>query len=257
MISVLAALCSAVNLSLFAADLTEQQREGREVVRQILLDQTPTENSSITGVLKIRAKGAKPEEVPVKCEVILTATNWQVVYSSQFTNSAGGDMNFDRSHFNQLTILHTDAQPNRYLFPNVNRSPTDTNQFHQPKPEQLFAPFAGSDFWVADLGLEFLHWPDQRLLKKELRSSVSCYRLESVNPDPAPGAYARVLLWLMIEPPHGIVHAEAYDAAGKLMKEFDPKDLEKVNGQYQVQTLEIRNVKTGSRTRLEFNFDQK
>ena len=25
-------------------------------------------------------------------------------------------------------------------------------------------PFAGSDFWVADLGLEFFHWPEQKVL---------------------------------------------------------------------------------------------
>ena len=51
----------------------------------------------------------------------------------------------------------------------------------------------------------------------------------------------------------GIVHAEAYDVNGKLLKEFDPKSFKKVNGQWELQDMEIRNVQTGSRTRLEFD----
>ena len=46
-------------------------------------------------------------------------------------------------------------------------------------------PFAGSDFWIADLGLEFFHWPEQKVLKKEFRRNCSCVVLESTNPNPA------------------------------------------------------------------------
>ncbi len=118
------------------------------------------------------------------------------------------------------------------------------------------APFAGSDFWIGDLGLEFLHWPAQRLLKKEMRHSKSCDVLESINPAPVPGGYARVVSWIMIESPHGIVHADAYDAQGKLLKQFDPKDLEKVNGEYRVDEMQMRNRQTGSRTVIKLNFGQ-
>ena len=114
-------------------------------------------------------------------------------------------------------------------------------------------PFAGSDFWVADLGLEFLHWPHQRLLKKEMRHSKSCDVLESVNPAPVPGGYARVVSWIIIESPHGIVHADAYDAGGELLKRFDPTALEKVQGEYQLEEMEIRNRKTDTRTWIKFN----
>ena len=114
-------------------------------------------------------------------------------------------------------------------------------------------PFAGSDFWVADLGLEFLHWPHQRVLKNEMRHSKSCKVLESVNPQPVPGGYARVVSWIMIESPHGIVHADAYDARGESLKRFDPKSLEKVQGEYQLEEMEMRNRKTGSQTVIKFN----
>jgi hypothetical protein len=51
----------------------------------------------------------------------------------------------------------------------------------------------------------------------------------------------------------GIVMAKAYDAQDRLFKEFYPKDVKKVKGQWQVESLEIDNVQTGSRTRLEFD----
>src|SRR5207248_6071884 len=57
---------------------------------------------------------------------------------------------------------------------------------------QTMIPFAGSDFWVADLGLEFLDWPRQRAVQREMRKFKSCVMLESVNPNPAPGGYTRV-----------------------------------------------------------------
>jgi hypothetical protein len=37
-----------------------------------------------------------------------------------------------------------------------------------------------------------------------------------------------------------------------LLKVFDPKSFKKVNGQWELQDMEIRNVQTKSRTRIEF-----
>ena len=110
---------------------------------------------------------------------------------------------------------------------------------------------AGSDFWLSDLGLEFFHWPQQRLLKKQLKRGQSCNVLESVNPHPTTNGYSRVVSWIDIDS-GGIVHAEAYDQGKKLLKEFAPKEFKKVNGRWELSEMEIRNVKTGSRTRLEF-----
>ena len=124
--------------------------------------------------------------------------------------------------------------------------------------EQLMMPFAGSDFWVADLGLEFLHWPQQRVLRKEMRKGQACDVLESSNPHPVPGGYARVLSWIGTSHPNDtvLVHADAFDNRGKLLKQFDPKKLEKVNGAYQLESMEMYNEKTGSRTVIEFGFQR-
>jgi len=113
-------------------------------------------------------------------------------------------------------------------------------------------PFAGSDFLLADLGLEFFHWPGQKVLKREVHSSRGCTVLESTNPNPSTNGYSRVMSWIDTET-LGIVEAYAYDAKGKQLKDFYPKDFKKVDGQWQVQTFVMENVQTGSRSRLEFD----
>ena len=119
-------------------------------------------------------------------------------------------------------------------------------------------PFAGSDFRVADLGLEFFHWPEQKVLPNttNLKRGRAYTLLESTNPNSSTNGYSRVLSWIDKET-GGILEAEAYDAKGKLLKEFAPKSFKKVNGQWELQEMEIRNVQTGSRTRLEFDLKKK
>ena len=117
-------------------------------------------------------------------------------------------------------------------------------------------PFANSDFWICDLGLEFFHWPGQKIVKKENRRGRGCMVLESTNPEPSTNSYSRVLSWID-EESGGIVQAEAYDFKNKLLKEFAPKSFKKVNGQWELQDMEIRNDQTGSRTRIEFDLKPK
>ena len=116
-------------------------------------------------------------------------------------------------------------------------------------------PFAGSDFWLCDLGLEFFHWPQQKVVKKEFHRQCACTVLESTNPNPAADAYSRVVCWIDNDS-LGIVEAYAYDAKGKKLKNFYPKNLVKVNGQYQVETMIMENLQTGSKSTLEFDLDK-
>ena len=79
--------------------------------------------------------------------------------------------------------------------------------------------------------------------------------LESTNPNPSTNSYSRVVSWID-EESLGIVEAYAYDAKGKKLKNFYPKNFEKVNGAYQVQSLIMDNLQTGSRSRLEFDLQK-
>jgi hypothetical protein len=51
----------------------------------------------------------------------------------------------------------------------------------------------------------------------------------------------------------GIVKAYAYGANGRKVKDFYPKSFEKVNGQYQVESMIMENHPTDSKTTLEFD----
>ena len=88
-----------------------------------------------------------------------------------------------------------------------------------------------------------------------MRRSKSCDVLESVNPQPAAGGYARVVSWVTMDEPHGIVHADAYDAKGELLKQFDPTELKKVHGERQLAEMEMRNRQTGSHTWIKFDLE--
>jgi hypothetical protein len=51
----------------------------------------------------------------------------------------------------------------------------------------------------------------------------------------------------------GIVHADVFDAKGKLLKEFAPKTFKKINGQWQLEEMEMRNEQADSRTSIIFD----
>ena len=217
-------------------DPVQAEKEARILVHDIL-SQVPDKNSTNTGVLKIRDAQGNRREIPIRFEVFSTPTNWVSIYQTTATINGPGQ---------KLIVIHNGTQPNQYHLAN------DINPILPINPTNLMVPFANSDFWLGDLGLEFFHWPKQRLLKKELRRGQSCDVLESTNPQPGSNTYSRVVCWIDIDPPHGIIHADAFDSKGELLKQFDPKKLEKVHGQYQLESMEIRNHKTGSRTLIEF-----
>jgi hypothetical protein len=153
----------------------------------------------------------------------------------------------------RLVVVHADQRPNEYQWARI----ASANQLGASETlagGQAMIAFAGTDFWLADLGLEFFHWQEQRLVKKEMRKGRSCRVLESINPNPVPGNYARVLSWIDVET-SGLVRAEAYGPDHRLLKEFSIRGLTRVKGRWELKEMEIRNAQTDSRTRLEFQRD--
>jgi hypothetical protein len=233
-------ICLLATMNLRAAttnDLSDAEIQGRQLAQQ-LLEQRPNKDFTNSGVLQIRGVNGKRSEIPIRFQIIVTelnSLNWLSVYQAIMTNKEV-----------KLMVMHPpDTGANGYrLFGDGFQKNLAGNE--------TMTSFAGSDFWIADLGLEFFHWPEQKILKHEMRRGQPCKVLESTNPTPSTNGYSRVVSWIDNES-GGIVHAEAYDVNGKLLKEFDPKSFKKVNGQWELQDMEIRNVQTGSRTRLEFD----
>jgi hypothetical protein len=223
-------------------DLSDAEIQGRNLARQ-LCEQWPTTNFIQTGILNIRDAKGTSTNIPISFKTLATSDVWKTAYIK------GRDW---------WIIIHQNGQANRYIFleRNLEEKPWPSENFVHLDENQIMTPFANSDFWICDLGLEFFHWPEQKILKKENRRSRACNVLESTNPNPSANGYSRVVSWID-EESGGIVHAEAFDAQNKLLKEFDPKSFKKVNGQWELQEMEIRNVQTGSRSRIEFDLKSK
>jgi hypothetical protein len=216
--------------------------DGQALVAQ-LLAQTPAQNLTNRGVLKIRAGKGPWREVPVRFQIFATDAGWASVYETEGTNHG-------TTH---LTIARKTDGALEYRLAQTTNGACPDSAGQVLAGAATLVPFAGSDFWVADLGLEFLRWPTQRLLRKEMTRGQSCNVLESTAPAGQTNGYVRVLAWLDIDT-GGVVYAEAYDAKGKLLKEFAPKAVKKVGGQWELEEMEISNRQTGSRTRIQFNF---
>ena len=232
-------LCVATNAQT-TNGLSDAEIQGRQLARQ-LCEAPPTGNFTNTGVLQIRDGSGNRTNLNFYSEIFVTESSWWTSYRVALNTGTNIDS------FIITKVIHSTGQPNTYYL-------------HEGFCGQAFSdknaavPFANSDFWLCDLGLEFFHWPAQKILPKTttLKRSREYTLLESTNPNPPPNGYSRVVSWIDKES-GGILQAEAYDAQGKLLKVFEPKSFKKVNGQWELQEMEIRNVQTGSRTRLEFD----
>lgn len=209
-----------------AAD--ERETEGQGLAAELRRPQQPL---SANGLLVTHGGSGSRVYVPVSMQVQIDGSKWRSIYQA----SLPGQPNFER-----LTIIHQDDRPSQYLdqLISTNGSITHTATL---TGNQADVPFAGSNFWLADLGLEFLHWPQQRLYKKTMRQGRACRILESVNPHPDARSYSRVLSWIDNET-GGLFRAEAYSADAKRLKTFELSHFEKINGHWEVKEMEIRTM---------------
>lgn len=208
-----------------------------------LRSQPPALNTS--GTLRRRSRDGKwLAPLTVRLEITGNEQAWQSHYHV---------FEPDDTWRETLRISAGTALPNEYHLTRVgeNGRPVAVGPW---RGNAASVPLADSDFWWCDLGLEFLHWPAQRVLRTEMRKGRSCRVLESTNPDPWPGVYARVLSWIDLE--HGgLLRAEAFGPDQRRLKEFNIGSFKKVDRRWQLKSMEIRQVEADTRTRLEFDLE--
>lgn len=208
---------------------------GQQLVRE-MRDMRPARSFTNTGVMEIR-RGAR-HRVSVYLKTIVEGEHWHNVYGTATSPT--------------LVITHSHDGPNVYR----SLPPTGINEPVNLAGQRVLrssrVPFAGSDFWLFDLGLEFLQWPVQRVTGSGIKKTQSCHILESVNPFPGPGAYSRVVSWVDKDT-MALVTAEAYDHQGRLWKRFEPKKLMKVDGRWRLREIEMRDLRADSKTSLIFD----
>ena len=154
------ALMGLVTLSWAAVEPSKAEVEGRALVAE-LLAQMPMENSEWRGVFRIRNRDRRATAVPVTGRIIVENDGWKIVYSTGATEKGGAET---------LTVVHSTNGINQYLYAGAADSLGGLPK--QLTGDEAGIALAGSDFWLSDLGLDFLHWPVQRLLKKELGPST-------------------------------------------------------------------------------------
>lgn len=232
---------------LFPEDLSRREpAEAGRVMAETLRASVPTENADFKGVLKVRSAAGQTSAVPFTLQVRLDDSGWRAIYET--TSTA-------RTPAERLIIKHGSERPNEYFHARAARPGEPPGALQALSSAEAARSLADTDFWLCDLGLEFYHWPQQRHLRTEMRKSRVCYVLESVPPAANSAGYGRVLAWIDKEEGAPIL-AEAFDPAGKLLKEFSIRSFKKVEGRWQLQKMSIRNVQTRSRTWIEFDFER-
>jgi len=244
----LAAALFLMNCAVLAGGLplpssdTRDEAGGQALAEQIR-SAMPEQDSDIHGVLLINS-GKTKNTIPVVCEVKRHEGTWETIYQSEATPAAGAE---------RLVIIHSAKEPNRYSYARAAKPGAPLPEPGPVLPAATEAPFAGSDFSLGDLGLEFLHWPGQCKLKGEMRLGQPCYVLESTRSQP--GGITRVKSWID-EESLGLLVAEAYDSKGSKIKEFslDHKSFKKdAQGHWHLEEMGIDNKKTHSHTDLKFD----
>ena len=236
------ALLAMLGPGLAFAQSAESEPETGDALTEQLRSMQPEESTEISGVLKIRSPKRR-EEIPVVFRIVTNGSSWLVIYETRSTTNRAAE---------KLVVIRSVNQPNKYLYA---RAPAPNAPLSEPKPlaaAEASTPFAGSDFWLAELGFEFLRWPIQHKLPGEMRLGQPCYVLESINPD-AP-LVVRVKSWVEKES-GGLLIAEAYDRNKKMVKEFSlaGSSFKKVNGRWQLKKMKISSPQEKSETVLEFD----
>ena len=120
----------------------------------------------------------------------------------------------------------------------------------------------GSHFTYYDLGVPFLHWPNEKFLGEELMRGRTCFLIETATTN-AP--YARVKMWIDDEY-FALLRAEAFDTGGALIKRFAIGSFKRIGDIWIPRGLEIADVPPGQtlpaqeKSRLEIydgNYDTK
>ena len=210
------------------------QRKYGTQMAQYMRALRPTAAINGKGQLRIRPKTGKRKTVPVQFRSFVVGPS----LVNQYAISSG-----------TLTIQQQIDRDTQYAWVETGR------KVERLDGTQAGIPFAGSDFWMVDLGLEMLRWPHQNVIERGLRRGELCSVLVSRPAKAVQGGYSKVVSWVD-EDSMGIVRAELYDSKGKRLKVFEPKSFKKINGQWHLKEMEMRNEQANTRTSILFDLEE-
>ena len=102
----------------------------------------------------------------------------------------------------------------------------------------------GTEITYEDLAMRFLYWPVAKIVGHDIMLTRNCWKLRVEPGNPKNSQYGYVLLW--IEKQSGaLVQIETYDRAGVLLKRFEVKSVQKLNGGYILKQMRIQEMENG------------
>ncbi len=210
--------------------------------------QTPLLNyETISGRLQTRGRRGARSNQTLTLQTQVEGGQWRSVFRA---------INASTGLETELAIHRSPDQRPRYFVTKRTTNSGGSEQNHELSEAQAMAPFAGSDFWATDLGLDFFYWPGQVLATNariKMRKGISCFVLDSIRPaTKETTGYTRVRSWISRD--HGgLIYAEAYSRSGQHLKTFEVSDVEKIDGEWKLKALKIRDESSRSTTRLVFD----
>ena len=138
----------------------------------------PSENISINASMEVTLKNRKRLKTALTIETkLLGKDEFLTIYKTKL-----------EKNFTTWEIRRKIGHPNKY---NIEQPKNDAE-----KKQNLYIELAGSSFTLADFGLEFLHWPNQKTIRKQRRKSRLCNVLESKPAKAIKVEYSRVHSWV-------------------------------------------------------------
>ncbi len=207
---------------------------------EIIRTQYPIENYQTQGLLSIRSNRGQRQEFKIASLVYASPSQtWTNIF--QVADLQGRIKS-------EYLIIRNPRKPNIY-FRTIGQVDTEGQTLIE-RAKDPYVPIGNSDFMMADMGFDFLFWPNQQVIRQQIRSGRNTYMLESTPAKPE--VYGKVLSWID-KKTLGPMRAEAYDLEGRLIKVFTVGGIKEINGEKVVSRFDMENSQTGYFSRIEFN----
>ena len=215
------------------------QEQGRQL-SEIIRSQVPVENYQTQGTLTIRSNRGQRQSFKI-ASVVYTSPSLTWTNIFQVADLKGRIKS-------EYLIVRSPKKPNIY-FRTIGQVDTDGQTLIE-RAKDPYIPIGNSDFMMADMGFEFLFWPNQSVVRQQIRSGRNTYVLESSQEKP--DVYSKIVTWVD-KKTLGPMSARAYDLKGELIKEFSVGGIKEINGEKVVSRFDMENFQTRFFSRIEFD----
>lgn len=200
----------------------------------------PMENTEIKAVIKYRDQDRSWFEHSIKIRTEVDRESWETTYTLLRPN--------DSLPLAYRISWKEGAMPS---YSEIRRKEGEVEEKSVSGRTALF----GSDFYLSDIGFEFLYWPYHRALSGPIamKRGRPAREIESTNPNPN-GVYAKLRYWVDREN-FGILQAEAFDAQGASIRSFEPDSIVKVDGRWHIRELQMRDKVDRTRSSIVFEYE--